>query len=180
MENNEEYVVLVDKKDREIGIEKKLRVHRARTPLHRGFSLFLFKNKKELLLQQRAEGKKTWPLVWSNSCCGHPLPKETYESAVLRRTRHELGVELNIVEKISDYQYCFSKDGVMENEICPIFIGFYGGKLMPNPQEVESVMWIQWDDWLEETVKYPDRYAPWCVEETQILSSNTYFNRLLA
>jgi isopentenyl-diphosphate Delta-isomerase len=180
MQNCEEYVVLVDKTDKEIGIAKKLLVHTEKTPLHRAFSLFLFKNKRELLLQQRAEVKKTWPLVWSNSCCGHPMPAETYESAVIRRTRDELGVVLRAVEKISDYQYCFSKDGVMENEICPIFAGFYDGKIIPNQQEVESAKWIQWDDWLEETIKYPDRYSPWCVEETKILASNHYFNGLLA
>lgn len=176
MENFEEYVVLVDEEDQEIGIEKKLTVHTSRTPLHRAFSLFLFKNKKELLLQQRAEAKKTWPLVWSNSCCGHPLPEESYESAVIRRARFELGVQLTSVIKISDYRYCFSKDGVMENEICPIFAGFYDGRVMPNQEEVQNVRWIQWDDWLEETSKYPDRYSPWCIEETGILASDQYFN----
>jgi len=66
----------------------------------------------------------------------------------------------------------------MENEICPIFVGFYSGKALLNRQEVETVKWIQWDDWLEETVKYPDRYSPWCIEETQILAWNKKFNEL--
>ncbi len=66
----------------------------------------------------------------------------------------------------------------MENEICPIFVGFYDGEVMPNQQEVATVRWIKWDDWLEETIKYPDRYSPWCVEETQILAANKYFNEL--
>jgi isopentenyl-diphosphate delta-isomerase len=170
MKNREEYVVLVDETDQEIGIEKKHTVHTGRTQLHRAFSLFLFKNTKKLLLQQRAEEKKAWPLVWSNSCCGHPLPKESYESAVMRRTRYELGVELNAIEKISDYRYCFIKDGVMENEICPIFIGFYDGRVIPNPLEVQAVKWINWEDWLEETINYPNNYSPWCIEETQILA----------
>jgi len=180
MKNSDEYVVLVDEEDREIGFENKFTVHTQKTPLHRAFSLFLFKNGKELLLQQRAQEKKTWPLVWSNSCCGHPLPKESYQSAVIRRTRFELGVELNQVIKISDYRYCFSKDGVMENEICPIFAGFYNGEVIPNRQEVETIKWIQWDDWIEETVKHPENYSPWCVEETGILASDETFNNAIS
>jgi isopentenyl-diphosphate delta-isomerase len=178
MKNSEDYVVLVDEKDRKIGIQAKGTVHTDRTPLHRAFSLFLFNTAKELLLQQRAEGKTTWPLVWSNSCCGHPLPGESYEHAVMRRTRYELGVDVTTIEKISDYRYCFSKDDVMENEICPIFVGFYDGRVMPNPQEVQAFKWIKWEDWLEEIAKYPDHYSPWCVEETQILASDKQFNEL--
>ncbi|MBU1344312.1 MAG: isopentenyl-diphosphate Delta-isomerase [Proteobacteria bacterium] len=177
MDPHEEYVVLVDEKDQEIGIRKKQIVHTNKTPLHRAFSLFLFKSTKELLLQQRAKEKITWPLVWSNSCCGHPLPEESYKSAVKRRTRQELGVELSTLIKISDFRYCFSKDGVMENEICPIFVGRYDGKVMPNPQEVQAIKWIQWNDWLKETVRYPGKYSPWCVEETRILSLDKPFNR---
>lgn len=178
MKNSEEYVVIVDEEDKEIGIEKKLTVHSKSTPLHRAFSLFLFNSAKELLLQQRAEDKKTWPLVWSNSCCGHPLPDESYESAVIRRTRYELGVKLTAVEKISDYRYCFSRDDVMENEICPVFVAFYDGRVVPNPKEVQAVKWVKWEDWLEETAKHPNRYSPWCVEETRILAADRKFNRL--
>ncbi len=61
MKNGVEYVVLVDEEDQEIGIENKLTVHTQKTPLHRTFSLFLFKNTKELLLQQRVK-KKHGPL----------------------------------------------------------------------------------------------------------------------
>ncbi|MCP4021507.1 MAG: isopentenyl-diphosphate Delta-isomerase [Desulfobacteraceae bacterium] len=178
MKINEEYVVLVDEVDRQIGIEKKEFVHGLKTPLHRAFSFFLFRdlNTRDLLLQQRAKAKKTWPLVWSNSCCGHPLPNETYEMAVKRRVEFELGVTLDRVVKISNYRYCFSKDGVMENEICPVFAGFYDGKVIPNPEEVEAVKWIRWENWLEETILYPEKYSPWCIEETQILALDERFD----
>jgi isopentenyl-diphosphate Delta-isomerase len=176
MKNHEEYVVLVDEEDREIGIEKKHRVHRKKTPLHRAFSLFLFTTKKQLLLQQRAGKKKTWPLVWSNSCCGHPMPEETYEDAVIRRTRFELGIKLDRVIKISNYRYCFSRDGIMENEVCPIFAGFYDGRVTLNPQEVATIKWIKWGDWLKETIQHPGRYSPWCVEETKIIAADENFN----
>ncbi len=170
MSIDKEFVVLVDEKDRQIGIENKKDVHSSNTPLHRAFSLFLFTKGRRLLLQQRAGSKKTWPLVWSNSCCGHPMPDEPYENAVIRRTDFELGIPLSLVIKISDYRYCFSKEGIMENEICPIFAGFYDGDIKPNPDEIESVKWIAWEDWLFETRQFPDHYSPWCIEETQIMA----------
>ncbi len=68
----------------------------------------------------------------------------------------------------------------MENEICPIFAGFYDGIVIPNPGEIHAVKWISWDDWQEETFKYPEKYSPWCVEETRILASETNFESLTA
>jgi len=70
---NVEKVVLVDEENNVLGTTDKSTVHTANTPLHRGFSAFIFNSKQEILLQQRSKYKKTWPLVWSNSCCGHPM-----------------------------------------------------------------------------------------------------------
>ena len=176
---DEEYVVLVDEADREIGLERKNKVHSSLTPLHRAFSLFLFRTTKELLLQQRSETKKTWPGIWSNSCCGHPLPGESYERAVLRRTKFELGIELHTVTRISDYQYCFSKDGIMENEICPVFIGLYDGRVLPRLDEVQAIQWVKWEDWVKEIFQHPDLYSPWCVEETKLLASDKNFLKFI-
>jgi isopentenyl-diphosphate delta-isomerase len=67
-----ELVVLVDENNTVLGTMPKSEVHGAETPLHRAFSIFLFNAEKKLLLQQRSHVKKTWPLAWSNSCCGHP------------------------------------------------------------------------------------------------------------
>ena len=172
MMQKHEYVVLVDEQDRQTGTAPKETIHTLDTPLHRAFSLFLFNGKKQLLLQQRSGLKKTWPLVWSNSCCGHPLPGESYESAVKRRALFELGISLNSVIKVSDYRYSFTKDGVMENEICPIFTGFFHGTVQPNKDEVQSVQWIDWYDWIKATRQFPERYSPWCIEETQIMNEN--------
>ncbi len=173
-----EYVVLVDEADREIGVEKKSKVHSSLTPLHRAFSIFLFKHTKELLLQQRAKTKKAWPMVWSNSCCGHPMPGESYEKAIIRRTRFELGIDLSSAMKISDYRYCFSKDGIMENEICPIYAGICGNEISPDSNEINDLKWIHWHDWLSEIRTHPDSYSPWCVEETLILASAKNFQKL--
>jgi len=97
-----ELVVLVDDADTEIGTMPKSEVHTLDTPLHRAFSLFLFrKSDGKLLLQQRSHAKKTWPLVWSNTCCGHPGPGEERIDAVARRLGRELGMQADMLRFVS-------------------------------------------------------------------------------
>lgn len=72
--------------------------------LHRAFSVFLFDSKNRLLLQQRAAEKITFPGMWTNACCSHPLgvPGETgaeLEEAVQgvrRAAQRKLDQELGI------------------------------------------------------------------------------------
>ena len=163
-----EEVVLVDEENNVLGVMPKSEVHGARTPLHRGFSCFLFKNKK-LLLQQRSKKKKTWPLIWSNSVCGHPAPGESNVDAALRRLKYELGIENANLREVAPYRYSFVRDNVMENEICPILLGETEEDPIPNPEEVENIKWISWEDFKEEIKKHPEKYSEWCVEEADIL-----------
>src|SRR3990167_8891323 len=88
-----EEVVLVDEKNSVLGTAPKDAVHTKNTPLHRGFSLFLFNSKKELLLTKRAQSKKAFPGVWTNTVCGHPEPEESAVDAALRRLEQELGLK---------------------------------------------------------------------------------------
>jgi len=72
--------------------------------LHRAFSVFLFNSQNQLLLQQRATEKITFPDMWTNTCCSHPLgiPGETgvgldasvqgVRRAAVRKLDHELGI----------------------------------------------------------------------------------------
>jgi isopentenyl-diphosphate delta-isomerase len=165
-----EQVVLVDEEDRELGVMAKDKVHGKDTPLHRAFSLFLFNDQSEVLVQQRAKTKKTWPGVWSNSCCGHPLPEESYEQAIERRVGYELGCRVKELEKVSDYRYRFERDGVVENEVCPVFMGEIDGDLMVNSGEVEEVKWVKWEEWLEELrIDDVGKWSEWCKEEAELV-----------
>lgn len=70
--------ILVDEQDSIIGSANKYKSHKftAEQPqglLHRAFSVFLFNKDNKLLLQQRALSKITFPGVWTNTCCSHPL-----------------------------------------------------------------------------------------------------------
>jgi isopentenyl-diphosphate delta-isomerase len=172
MPNSVELVVLVDENNVILGTMPKSEVHGAVTPLHRAFSIFIFNSEKKLLLQQRSHVKKTWPLAWSNSCCGHPWLDESNIDAVKRRVRDELGMSISWAEEASPYRYQFTKDGVMENEICPIHIGYTGDEPIINPDEVEAIEWISWTDFLEEIKNNTNKYSPWCVEEAMILEKS--------
>ncbi len=170
----EELVVLLNDRFEPIGTMPKATVHSGNTPLHRAFSLFIFRPSGELLLQQRSSKKVAFPLVWTNSCCGHPLPDETYEKAACRRAEVELGITgLTPMMAIPDYRYQASMHGILENEFCPVLTAVTESEPVPNPDEVEAIRWMPWDDWVRETTEHPERYSPWCVEETALLSSRS-------
>lgn len=168
----EELVVLVDEQDNEIGTKLKSEVHHKNTPLHRAFSLFLFNEEGKILVTQRAESKKTWPNVWSNSLCGHPGPSESREEALVRRADEELGCAIKNLKKISDYRYRFERDEVVENEICPIFMAKIDGDLAPNPKEVKAWGWFEWQDFLDE-LRLDDKseWSEWSKEEAILVNS---------
>jgi isopentenyl-diphosphate delta-isomerase len=168
-----DYVVLVNSKNKPLGTMSKLAAHSGNTPLHRGFSLFLFNQEGELLLQQRSRKKKTWPGVWSNSVCGHPMLDESVIDAARRRLLFELGIKnAEISVALADYRYRVEKDGIVENEICPVMVGITSESPKPNPSEVEEVRFIPWKMWLLEIKNNPEGYSPWCVEETKLLVKN--------
>jgi isopentenyl-diphosphate Delta-isomerase len=176
---DEEYVVLVDEENQVVGTTPKSGVHQLETPRHRGFSSFIFNSKGELLLQQRSKSKKTWPLVWSNTCCGHPKLEETSVEAAYRRLNYELGLKIdNLEEIIPDYKYCFTRYDVMENEFCPVIVGFSDQEAKTNPDEVEAVKWIKWENFLDDIRKNPQDWSEWCIEEAELLEKSPRFRNL--
>jgi len=76
------------------------------------------------------------------------------------------------IEEASYYRYQFTKDGVMENEICPIHIWYTDDTPVINPDEVEAIEWIDWSDFLTEIKNNTNKYSPWCVEEAMILEKS--------
>jgi len=168
----DEWVVLVDEEDRELGLARKAEVHHGATPLHRAFSAFLFDREGRLLLQQRSAAKATWPLVWSNSCCGHPAPGEATLAAARRRIGQELGTDpRDLWTALPDYRYRAELDGVVENEICPVVVGrVEADTIAPDPGEVGDVRWVDWDVFLDEVARGEGGYSPWCREEATLLA----------
>ncbi len=172
----DDMIVFVDEEDRPIGTSRKLAAHDADTGLHRAFSIFIFNRKGELLLQQRALSKKTWPGTWSNSCCGHVMLHERVEAAAKRRLSFELGmsgIELRVV--LPKFRYKAEKGGVVENELCPVLVGFTETQTKPNPSEVNSVRYVNWTDFRTEVAIPDNEYSPWAIDEVEQLAENKLF-----
>jgi isopentenyl-diphosphate Delta-isomerase len=166
----QELVVLVNDKNEQIGVMPKLAAHNANTPLHRAFSVYVFNQDGKFLLTQRALSKKVFPGVWTNSCCGHPGPGEKTEDAIKRRLKLELGLTpQKITVVLPKYRYRAEMNGIVENEICPVYTAIVSSDPKPNSQEVESYEWIDWKGFLKKLKETPEKYSPWCKEQAELL-----------
>jgi len=156
-----ESLILVDENDLEIGFRSKAECHEGAGLLHRAFSVFLFNEDGQLLLQQRSEQKPLWPLYWSNSCCSHPRESESIEDAGRRRVREELNLECEpwFLYKFQ-YQAPFGDVG-SEHELCHVFAGVIDGEIKAHPDEIASFCLIDPDDLTREMEADPDRFTPW-------------------
>jgi len=167
-----EEVVLLDHNGSAVGRADKSRIHTMDTPLHSAFSIFLFNRSGEMLVQQRAWSKKTWPGIWSNACCGHPLPGEPLEVAAHRRLGDELGLhKIKLTLALPNFRYRAEYLGVVENEICPVFIGFCEAIPQNNPNEVAATDWIDWEAFVENDPRFAD-YSPWSKWEAEQLAQS--------
>lgn len=166
----QELVVLVDDTNKQIGTMEKYSAHNGHTPLHRAFSVYIFNKSGKFLLTQRALSKKVFPGVLTNSCCGHPGPGEATEDAVRRRLRFELGLEpKNLTLVLPDFRYRAQMNGIVENEICPVYLATVSKDPKPNPDEVERYEWIEWKEFLKKLQKTPEKYSPWCIKQVEEL-----------
>jgi len=154
-----EKVILVNKKDKEIGIEEKMKAHKE-GKLHRSFSIFIFNSKGELLIQQRAKSKYHSPLLWSNTCCSHPRPNEKLIQAAKRRLKEEMGIECDLKE-IFSFIYRAKSGKWIEHEFDHVFLGKFDGNPKPNKKEVEGFKWINLQALKREMKKHPRKYTFW-------------------
>jgi isopentenyl-diphosphate delta-isomerase len=156
-----EKCILVDEGDNVVGSETKLDCHSV-TPegsikLHRAFSAFLFNSKGELLMQQRSEHKVTFPHLWTNTCCSHPLFEEGemegidgVKRAATRRIEYELGItdlepeDFHYLTRI--HYFALSDDKWGEHEIDYILFAQKDVDLNINENEISSVKYVSLDD----------------------------------
>ena len=155
-----EEVILVNEADEEIGTMEKMEVHR-KALLHRAFSVFLFNSHGEMLLQQRALCKYHSGGLWTNACCSHPRPGEKVESAALRRTREELGIE-PLLNRAFSFTYRADFDnGLTEHEFDHVFVGRYDGELIPDPGEVSNTCYLGMEEIRKDMENNPAKYTEW-------------------
>ena len=162
---NRKYVILVDDNDNKIGVEEKIKAHK-NCQLHRAFSILIFNNNNEVLLQQRHIEKYHSGGLWANTCCSHPAPNEEVEDAAHRRLQEELGFDakLKFIKKVY-YKTEELENSLYEHEIVQVFIGKideYTGTM--NTREVQDVKWMDIDTFLEDIEQRPDLYTFWIRE----------------
>jgi len=161
MVGESDLLILVDAADREVGYLGKSACHDGDGILHRAFSVLLFNERGELLLQQRSEGKRLWPLYWSNSCCSHPRHAESLEAAARRRLQEELGLScpLKFLFKFQ-YQAQFNDAG-SEQELCSVYIGRVSGPITSDPREIKAWRWISPEALQRELAASEEEFTPW-------------------
>jgi isopentenyl-diphosphate delta-isomerase len=158
---NKEMLILVDENDNEIGYEEKVACHLGEGKLHRAFSIFIFNDKNEMLIQKRSDEKMLWPGYWANSCCSHPRKGESLEGATHRRLKEELGFDCELKEIFSFNYHAKFKNIGSEKEIDHVFIGRYNGPVKPNPKEVKDWKWIGIEELKNDIKENSEKYAPW-------------------
>ncbi|KAK1289245.1 Isopentenyl-diphosphate Delta-isomerase I [Acorus calamus] len=157
--------ILVDAEDRVVGHDSKYNCHlmekiESENLLHRAFSVFLFNSKYELLLQQRSETKVTFPKVWTNTCCSHPLYRDSelieenflgVRNAAQRKLFDELGISAEDVPvdqfiPLGRMLYKAPSDGKWgEHELDYLLFIVQDVKVHPNPDEVADVKYVNRD-----------------------------------
>jgi isopentenyl-diphosphate delta-isomerase len=161
-----EALILVDDADREVGHASRARCHEGGGLLHRAFSLFIFNDHGELLIQQRAAAKRLWPLYWSNSCCSHPRRAESMDAAIHRRLAEELGLKcpLHFLFKFK-YQAQFDGAGA-EHELCSVFIGRCSATVVrADRAEIAAWRWIAPEALDGEMRAAAAGFTPWFTQE---------------
>ncbi|XP_060184738.1 isopentenyl-diphosphate Delta-isomerase I-like [Lycium barbarum] len=178
--------ILVDENDRVVGHDTKYNCHlmekiEAENLLHRAFSVFLFNSKYELLLQQRSAAKVTFPLVWTNTCCSHPLYRDSelieenalgVRNAAQRKLLDELGIPAEDVPvdqftPLGRILYKAPSDGKWgEHELDYLLFMVREVNMKPNPDEVAEVKYVNREQ-LKELLRKADageeglKLSPW-------------------
>ncbi|KAG5532811.1 hypothetical protein RHGRI_027187 [Rhododendron griersonianum] len=182
----EDECILVDENDRVVGHDTKYNCHlmekiEAENLLHRAFSVFLFNSKYELLLQQRSATKVTFPLVWTNTCCSHPLYRESelidqnalgVRNAAQRKLLDELGIPAEDVPvdqftPLGRILYKAPSDGKWgEHELDYLLFIVRDVNVHPNPDEVADIKYVNREE-LKELLRKADagegglKLSPW-------------------
>jgi isopentenyl-diphosphate delta-isomerase len=155
-----EEVILVNDKDKVLGYMEKQEAH-IKGLMHRAFSIFIFNDKNELLLQKRAVDKYHSGGLWTNTCCSHPRRNESNIEAAYRRLNEEMGMSC-VLNKVFTFTYKAVLDkGLTEHEFDHVFFGFSNIKPKINPAEVDSFKYITISDLENEVSSKPELFTEW-------------------
>ena len=156
LEMMKEMCLVVDENDKVIDSVSKIDCHRGKGIRHRAFSVLIFDSEDRLLMQQRSIEKITFPGIWANSCCSHPLDVENENGdeieGVIHASKRKMFQELGIPEEISsswDYNHigrfeysCRWDDEWIEHEIDHVLVVRASPELSINENEIMDTRWL--------------------------------------
>ena len=156
LEMMKEMCLVVDENDKIIDSVSKIDCHRGKGIRHRAFSVLIFDSEDRLLMQQRSIEKITFPGIWANSCCSHPLDIENENGdeieGVIHASKRKMFQELGIPEEVSsswDYNHigrfeysCRWDDEWIEHEIDHVLIVRASPELSINENEIMDTRWL--------------------------------------
>lgn len=155
-----EEVILVNGRDEATGTMEKLEAHRQGL-LHRAFSVFIFNDRQQMLLQQRALDKYHSAGLWTNACCSHPRPGEETAAAAHRRLWEEMGLSAELHEKGSFVYRTEFDNGLTEHELDHVFTGTTTQQPQINPAEAAGFAWLSVPEIKERLKSEPEKFTSW-------------------
>lgn len=156
----EEKVILVNNKDEQIGLMPKMEAHE-KGLLHRAFSVFVFNDRNELMLQQRALSKYHSPGLWTNTCCSHQREGESNIAAGKRRLQEEMGFSTELRDTISFIYKAPFDNGLTEHEFDHILVGKFNSEPKLNPEEAADYKWLNLEEVRNDMMENPHIYTEW-------------------
>ena len=153
-------VILVNTENEPIGTMEKVEVHQ-KGLLHRAFSIFIFNDNGDMLLQQRSLSKYHSGGLWSNTCCSHPAPGEELMESALKRLKEEMGFTTELTEVFSFIYRMEFENGLTEHEYDHVFIGRYNGEIYPDNTEVRDHCFMSMEDLRSSINLFPRKYTAW-------------------
>ncbi|WP_341664883.1 isopentenyl-diphosphate Delta-isomerase [Blattabacterium cuenoti] len=159
-QDSEDLIPLVGMKNQIIGFEKKQKIH-IKGLRHSAVSVFIFNIENDLMLQKRSSKKYHSSSLWTNTCCSHPKKNESVLKAAHRCLIEEMGFDCFLEQKFSFTYHEFFKNGLIENELDHVFVGFYEKSPIINFKEVDNWKWISLNELIENIHTYPDSYSIW-------------------
>jgi isopentenyl-diphosphate delta-isomerase len=155
-------LILVDDSDKQVGLGRKMEVHR-RGLKHRALSVLVRDVKGRMLLQQRAAGKYHSAGLWANACCSHPRPGESMQKAASRRLMEEMGIDCDDLTElfVAHYRAQVSNE-LTEDEVVHVFGGRHEtGAVAPDYEEVSDWKWMAYAEMTADIAAHPERYSVW-------------------
>lgn len=167
-------VILVNEQDEQVGTMEKIQAHKDGR-LHRAFSIFLFNDKNELLLQKRADTKYHSGGLWTNACCSHPAPNESLEGATVRRLKEELNLTGIAMNAVFSFIYKAEFDnGLTEHELDHVFVGAYNNLPEVIVEEASAYRFVSISDLKQEIESTPEIFSYWFKIALPLLVEKNY------